>query len=378
MFHQDYFARTLRWCEPHGGWGDHHNFRFANDIRKLNNDSGFCNRLLHWELGYIINEKLNNDYKILVQYQHWPEMDLLDLPHTHVDYSGTGDVNDLYWNFDYEKLKFKTVFDVRRQKVKLATPITSAKVKEMFKTQDFTELRESQHWYADFGFETMSRINTSWYRSTRPISKIKLKHKQLENLLTKTLSNVVGIHLRRFNGVDFREEDYESIPPKFREKMKLLNDTKSVVDTGYPYINDEFYFEIMDDMIKENPQQKFYLSTDLPTHYLTPFRDRYGDKILHSGFFQHQFVTYLYNAGIDVKKLELYANVVINVIDLFALATCPFVIGNPHSTWSEFAYYYKPKTFVSIGNEIDGPRSHEIKKMYKEHFKKNKNTVRKL
>ena len=192
MSHEDYFRKTLRWCEPHNGWGDHHNYRFAPDIRKLNNDSGFCNRLLHWELGYIVNKKLGNDYKILLQYQHWPELDLLDMPNTFADYPGVSERNDLYWNFDYEKLRFKTVFDVRNQSVKLADAITKELAEEIFTENDFNELKNSNHWFADFGFKTMSMFDTSWYKSERPISTIRLKHKKLEDILKSFL---VGIYL---------------------------------------------------------------------------------------------------------------------------------------------------------------------------------------
>ena len=223
MFHQDYFTRTLRWVEPHNGWGDHHSCRHALDIRKTNNDSGFCNRLLHWELAYIINEKLNFDYKILLQYQHWPEMDLLDMPHTHVDYSGINDRNDLFWNFDYERLKFKTVFDVRKNEVKLADKISLEMAEEMFNTNNFLNLKNSNHWYSDFGFKTMTKIDTSWYNSKRPLSTITLKHKKLEDFLVNNVHNVVGIHLRRFNGVDFKEQDYEKIPVEFRNDLKKIN-----------------------------------------------------------------------------------------------------------------------------------------------------------
>ena len=50
----------------HGGWGNQHNYRFHSDIRWSNNDTGLCNRLLHWD--YIMNSKLGFDFNILCQY----------------------------------------------------------------------------------------------------------------------------------------------------------------------------------------------------------------------------------------------------------------------------------------------------------------------
>lgn len=348
MFHEDFYKKTLRWCEPHNGWGDHHNYRFAPDIRKLNNDTGFCNRLLHWELAYIINKKIGTDYKILLQYQHWPELDLLDLPYTYTDYPGITESNDLYLNFDYEKLRFKTIYNVREQSVKIADPIPKLLVEDMFITNDFNHLRTSNHWYADFGYKSMGMVDTSWYNQERPISTITLKHKKLEDILINTLHSVVGIHIRRFNGVTFNEENYEDVSPNLRKDLKELNSQKTVSSTEYEYIGDKTYFKIIDKMLKINPSQRFYLSTDMPVSFLQPFITKYGRKIITSHSFEHDFVTYLHNANVDVVRLQSYANAITNVIDLFSLGNCPFVLGVPHSTWTEFGWYYKEKHHCNI------------------------------
>ena len=47
-------------------------------------------------------------------------------------------------------------------------------------------------------------------------------------------------------------------------------------------------------------------------------------------------------------RLQHYANAITNVIDLFSLGNCPFVIGVPHSTWTEFGWYYKEKHYCNI------------------------------
>lgn len=353
MFFQDYFTRTLRWLEPHGGWGDSHNYRFATDIRGSNNDTGFCNRLLHWELAYLINHRCNHKYRILVQYKLWPELDLLDLPETFLDYSEINNKNDYFWNYEYEVLKFKTVFDVKKDKVELAKKIDIDLAEKMFNSNDFSEIQKHKHWYSDFGFRTMTKINTSWYNGERPISKIKLKHQALQNIIDDYTNGTVGIHLRRFNGVTLTEKDYETIPVNLRDDLKKLNKNKSVVNTEYPWIPDSVYFEIIDSILKINPLQKFYLSSDLPIKYLKPFTQRYGSKIIHCHHFEREFDAYLYNANIDVWKLKKYANAILSIIDLFSLANCPFVIGNPLSTWSEFAYYYKPKYHCHTDNKLE-------------------------
>ena len=49
-------------------------------------------------------------------------------------------------------------------------------------------------------------------------------------------------------------------------------------------------------------------------------------------------------------------NVINNIIDLFALAYCPFLITHGDSTWSEFAQYYNNsngmKPIMPINSEV--------------------------
>ena len=363
MYFEDFFKKTLRLPEPYGGWGNQHNYRFHTDIKWANNDTGFCNRLFHWELAYIMNSKLDFDFNIMLQYKMWPELDLLDLPYTFADYSDIRNENDLFWNWDYENLKFKTVFNLKENSVKLADRIDNDLLEEMFNSGVFTKLRKSNHWYSDFGWKTMTKIHTDWYNGPRPISEIKLKHKKLEDILKKGLNDAVGIHLRRFNGVNFKEEDYDKVPKGLQPLLRKINSKKSVVDTPYPFVDDSKYFEIIDEILKINPRQSFFISTDLPIKFLQPYVKRYGHRINHVHHFEKEFQTYLYNCNLDVHKISKYGNVLQNVIDLFGLSYCPFVIGASQSTWSEFAYYYKPKFHCHNEFELE-----EVVRLFKDYY----------
>jgi hypothetical protein len=77
-----YYKGTLRWLEPFGGWGHHNNF-FDYVTLEFGTDTGLCNRILHWEVAEFINEKNDFSYDILLQDLFWPELEILDLPHTH-------------------------------------------------------------------------------------------------------------------------------------------------------------------------------------------------------------------------------------------------------------------------------------------------------
>ena len=59
----------LKWVEPWGGY----------DFKE---DTGFCNRLFHWELAYYLNDINNFKFKILLEDYWRPELEYLELPHT--------------------------------------------------------------------------------------------------------------------------------------------------------------------------------------------------------------------------------------------------------------------------------------------------------
>ena len=59
----------LKWVEPWGGYDS-------------KNDTGFCNRLFHWEFAYQLNEINNFKFKILLEDYWWPELEYLELPYS--------------------------------------------------------------------------------------------------------------------------------------------------------------------------------------------------------------------------------------------------------------------------------------------------------
>lgn len=65
--------KTLRWCDSYrsqGGWAGQ------------NYDTGLCNRILHWELAYLINKAKDFSHTIILEELYWPEFKLLSIPNT--------------------------------------------------------------------------------------------------------------------------------------------------------------------------------------------------------------------------------------------------------------------------------------------------------
>lgn len=367
MKNTDIFKKTLRWLEPHGGWGSPHNYHNNFNVTVANNDTGLCNRILHWEVADYINEINDYEFNITVQYKQWPEMDLLDLPNTYPDYIGTSR-SDWAYNYDYETLHFKTVFDTENGKVSLAKPLSEKKINSMFKKGNL--LLPDNHYYSDFGYKSLEEllnINTNpnlydhlpfYDLNNRPLSKIKLKHQALDGMLKGEMKDVVGIHIRRFNGVPVSEDE-----------MKMWNDDtltslyqdiskyKTVQDIAYKFVPDERYFHIMDSILEKNPNQEFYISHDLPDMFIYPFIQKYQHRILEKRNYRFPFEDYLYKSGVDVEKIKTYGNAIDNIIDLFALSYCKMLIRVPKSTWSEFAEYYDnslgKKPVMTVDDKIE-------------------------
>ena len=60
----------------------------------------------------------------------------------------------------------------------------------------------------------------------------------------------------------------------------------------YGFIQDKYYFNIMDEILKVNPNQKFFISHDLNYELISYYKDRYGEKVMFKGidFTQKEFL----------------------------------------------------------------------------------------
>lgn len=358
------YNKTLRWLEPYGGWSE--------------NDTGLCNRIFHWEIAHEICKQNNYDFKIILQHLHWPELDLLYLPNT-ATFKFLEYEYGLYHEFKFQNLRFKTVFDLQNDDVRLASKIDRDKLDNMFKNNCF-DLTQDNHWYSDFGYEELqnyTRKNVKW----RPLTSITLRHHFIEDFLRRNTKDVIGIHIRRNSGVSIKEEDVLSLPEHIRKDFEELHTIKGAVNRGYKFFKDELYFKIIDRILEINPEQKFYISCDLPYEMFSYYKDKYQDKIITKEDFIPVVQDYLLSAGVDIRKL-VRGQVISNIVDLFSLSFCKFLVRSHRSTWSEFAVYYRnqPWSYPTddlenkllkrlFGKEWDQPGSYEFKEELSHEFK---------
>lgn len=359
-------TNTFRLIDPFHSWGNHDYDWVNRSIKESDNryDSGLCNRLFTWELAYRLIKTSKEKRKILVQKRIFPELELIKLPNTKaIDYIGKD--SSLYYKSDVEKLMHLTVFNTKEKKVSLSSEI---KLKDLSHNYNGSQFKfDSTHVYNNWGF-FQDGIHDY-------ISKIKIKDKQIDKRLSNHLT-FVGIQIRRGNGVSIQQKDIDSFPKELRDSYlnfrKRINNQKSVID----FIPNKSYINLISKILEINPQQKFFISNDLPDEFLDFLYSEFGTHhIISKKDYRKEFTKYYENKGIDISSLQNYCNGLDNMIDLFGLSYTSFTIPTQSSTWGEFAQnYIGPKKYRHIpsfqGNNID-----EIVNQYQSFFKEYRNRV---
>jgi hypothetical protein len=340
------YKKTLRWLEPFGGWNGH------------TSDTGLCNRIFHWEVAYELNRHNNWEYLILLEEKYWPETKLLDIPDTKTISNVEGD------EYDVEKLKFIAIYDTKYQTIDTAKPIYSDDIERMFSTRKMN--LKHDHYYCKFNYRELSNLYKFdvLKKTKRPLSEIRLKHRFIEESIQKEVSDAIGIHIRRGNGVPYSQKDLETLPEDIRHDFDLIKRTATIQShVFYSFHEDKLYFDIMDEILKINPHQNFYISTDMPDNIMYYFYERYKNNIVNKQFLINVVYDYLLTGGAKKSDFQ-HGNIVENLIDLFSLSYCPFIIKSPTSTWSTFADCYIKKHSVYVTDEWE-----VIKAKYQKYLK---------
>jgi hypothetical protein len=349
-------AKTFRLVDPYYSWGNH-DYDWVNRKIKENicrYDSGLCNRLFTWEIAYRLVKKENKDRKILVQKRIFPETELIHLPNTEtIDYFS--ETNPLNYSGDSERLFHLSVLDTEKNEVSMAQPLYVKDIVEKDFNFDSNHIYNNWKFYQDGNHED--------------IFGIKIKDKNIENRL-KSHGSFVGIQLRRGNGVRIYKDDIKSFP---KDMQKDYLNFRKKIDCVLPvvdFIANQPYINLIRQILKINPQQRFFISNDLPDEFLDFLYSEFGTHhIVSKKDYREEFTKYYESKGIDITSLQNYCNGLDNIIDLFGLSFTPFTISSSQSTWGEFARNYKgPFKYRNIPN-FNGNNIDEITSMYKQFYK---------
>jgi hypothetical protein len=352
-------------------------------------DSGFGDRIKFWVLAYHLS-LIIEDVQIIVEEQYWPELLLIDLPNTTP----------------------QNIFSLGLSKNQLL-PLTWEKVRDIILTEDNSLLNSSDDTYYYFNFSIhyigdifCNQNITNNFIIHNGVSKIKLKLPIVSDFIEQEFSDCCYIHLRRGNGtfptlkflnemerflsketVDFywktfhRERLGKSIRSKTYKYYDFLIDkdtdtekkylpTKKVAYdytwvNNYKIISDSDYFNLIQTVIlKENPDQKIYISSDIPKKYYSYYYDNFPNNIMDKEFYFKKFLN-LYKNKLPAEKFKNQYSIPIfkifeNVFDLMVGCYSETVVKST-SNWSKISALYKKKNIIhadrilsinSLGNWI--------------------------
>lgn len=300
-------------------------------VGRFYNDTGLCNRLLFWEVVQIINKLQNNKFNVVVHEEQWPEKDVFNLDNT----------------------VFKKSEDIN---IENHIPLTEDMVDEILKG-NLTLV--DGNYYTNFRyFQITDKDEIS--NVDRLISTIKFKDEVVNEKLKKEVSNMIGIHVRRGRGVKFHESVLDTLPESIREDYynKKLEDKDCWHLYIYDFIPDSIYFSYIDTILKENPNQKFFVSSDIEDKYFNHWYEKYPKNIVSKKDFYHIINVdgYLHEEKYSQDKpferkegiLHFY-----NFLDLFCLSNTKMLIKLFMSSWSDFASdYLGDEKITMIANQI--------------------------
>lgn len=310
-------------------------------------DASIGNSIFRWAQGYYLNYKCNFEYKIILQEETWSELNIIDLPNTEVR---SGDLREGAFRIDEFLLQ------------------------DVFLNDNIDRLTCHDHlyldeWYIFDGFDGPMLMyyddnnqkiqQTLPYFSTNPLRLIKFKSEEVENFFVDEFSDFVSIHIRRYFGVVIRQKNLKTLPEEiqkdfYREYLEISKNyydgwkssTNDETVYRHPFIPDNHYYEIIEEMLDYDINQKFYISTDIPRKYYQYYKHRYRnihDKFDYLEKFEnivkknHDKIINFKPSSVSPEELIYYEKVehmvLSNLLDIFALSNSKLIIQSYCSSW---------------------------------------------
>lgn len=334
-------------------------------------DSGFGDRIKYWALAYHLSSIIEN-IEIIVEEYYWPELLLIDLPNTtpqNISLSG-----------------------VTRDRL---FPISWEELNNIISTENNSML-DNMYYYFNFsvhniGYIFLDQKITYSHIIHNAVSKIKLKLPDVSNFMQREFSDCCYIHLRRGHGTfptlkflkemeqflskelvnsywkifhrdrignSIRSEEYKYFNSLIENdtdtEKKYLPTRKLILDYGwvndYKIIPDSDYFNLIQTVIlKENPDQKIYISSDIPKRYYSYYYDNFPHNMMDKDFYFKKFLS-LYKNKLPAREFKKNYSIPIskvfeNVFDLMVGCYSEIIVKSS-SNWSRISSLYKKKKLI--------------------------------
>jgi hypothetical protein len=172
-----------------------------------------------------------------------------------------------------------------------------------------------------------------------------------------------SIRSKTYKYYDFLIDKDTDTEKKYLPTKKVAYDYTWV--NNYKIISDSDYFNLIQTVIlKENPDQKIYISSDIPKKYYSYYYDNFPNNIMDKEFYFKKFLN-LYKNKLPAEKFKNQYSIPIfkifeNVFDLMVGCYSETVVKST-SNWSKISALYKKKNIIhadrilsinSLGNWI--------------------------
>lgn len=287
-------------------------------------DSSFGNRIYRWVNAYYLSEATNFEHKIVLQQELWPELLFLTLPHTFTKSSQDFDF-DFETNTLYSQINEDQYIDV-----------------VLNKNKDF--LNKNNHCVLSEWFICSNNLNgvkLDEISTVNPFNEIKFQFEEINEYFNNKFKDFIGIHIRRYKGIKTKEGDFEEIPENLRDDYKKeYTECEDLSAEAYPFIADKEYYRFIDTVLMNNPDQCFYISTDLPLKFYSYYKEKYKNIFCFHDF-RDEFLELLkkHYPNIILSKLDHIINY---LFDFFAYSSSKIMVLSAHSSWGRVCEMRRP------------------------------------
>ena len=287
-------------------------------------DSSFGNRIYRWINAYYLSEATNFQYKIVLQKELWPELIFLSLPHTFTRLSENFDF-DFKTNNTYPKINEDQYIDV-----------VLNKNNDFFNGNNHCTLTE---WF--ICSNNLNGVKLNEISPVNPFNEIKFQFEEINEYFNNKFKDFVGIHIRRYKGIKTKKGDFEEIPENLRDDYKKdYSECDDLTAEAYPFIPDKEYYRLIDNVLINDPNQCFYISTDLPIKYYSYYKEKYKNIFCFHDF-KDEFLKLLqkYYPNMILSKLYYIVNY---LFDFFAYSSTKMMVLSAHSSWGRVCEMRRP------------------------------------
>tara|TARA_B100001996_G_scaffold46469_1_gene33449 strand:- start:900 stop:1877 length:978 start_codon:yes stop_codon:yes gene_type:complete len=289
------------------------------------NDYAFGQKILFWRQCKLLNHLCKNKYDIQFRRSIFPEHVLFNLPDT----TFIDDPTDLDTFTHLSRKHLHRIFVLNKIPDSLNEKILINSW--MLHERGIFPSHESD--------PIPIKVNTL----KDPISKIELKYPEFEKIFKRSFGKYYTIHVRRMNGVWFKDEDLDGLPVAVKKLYKKERHSSRLLgnSTGFRYIKDKVYQNQMDVILLKDPDAHFYICSDANPAMFHHWRRKYN--IITQDDVLNQF-----KCALNLRYDHLGDDLIKLYLDFVAMAYSKGIIAHEGSAFNVTASLFKGAKLYNV------------------------------